>query len=168
MLRNTLWYSKLLTESRINRMFGMSRVTSKGSAPELDERETDTRVMCTVDALKHSDFICHNYGLNGWMTWKLLPMRDPTLDNGGLTLGHHVISMMIRVWLTLSKQQKMERCNLWATLQLLIAREKKCDVEIHMWKELKWTNTLYVPEIRRNLVSGWLLNKFGFLFILIK
>ncbi|GJW16884.1 retrovirus-related pol polyprotein from transposon TNT 1-94 [Tanacetum coccineum] len=29
-------------------------------------------------------------------------------------------------------------------------------------KELSWTNVLYVPEIRKNLVSGWLLNKFGF------
>ncbi|GJZ51296.1 hypothetical protein Tco_0605811 [Tanacetum coccineum] len=31
------------------------RVTSKGSAPELVKRETDTRVTCTVDALKHSE-----------------------------------------------------------------------------------------------------------------
>ncbi|GJT33759.1 hypothetical protein Tco_0924178 [Tanacetum coccineum] len=29
-------------------------------------------------------------------------------------------------------------------------------------KELKLTNILYVPKIRKNLVSGWLLNKFGF------
>ncbi|GJV33867.1 retrovirus-related pol polyprotein from transposon TNT 1-94 [Tanacetum coccineum] len=29
-------------------------------------------------------------------------------------------------------------------------------------KELKLTNVLYVPEIRKNPVSGWLLNKFGF------
>ncbi|GJZ06997.1 retrovirus-related pol polyprotein from transposon TNT 1-94 [Tanacetum coccineum] len=29
-------------------------------------------------------------------------------------------------------------------------------------KELKLTNVLYVLEIRKNLVSGWLLNKFGF------
>ncbi|GJR82221.1 pol polyprotein [Tanacetum coccineum] len=29
-------------------------------------------------------------------------------------------------------------------------------------KELKLTNVLYVSEIRKNLVSGWLLNKFGF------
>ncbi|KAI3811289.1 hypothetical protein L1987_21010 [Smallanthus sonchifolius] len=29
-------------------------------------------------------------------------------------------------------------------------------------KELTLSNTLYVPEIRKNLVSGWLLNKFGF------
>ncbi|GJT59508.1 retrovirus-related pol polyprotein from transposon TNT 1-94 [Tanacetum coccineum] len=29
-------------------------------------------------------------------------------------------------------------------------------------KELKLTNVLYVPEIHKNLVSGWLLNKFGF------
>ncbi|GKA23908.1 hypothetical protein Tco_0709941, partial [Tanacetum coccineum] len=29
-------------------------------------------------------------------------------------------------------------------------------------KELKLTNVLYVMEIRKNLVSGWLLNKFGF------
>ncbi|GJR25430.1 retrovirus-related pol polyprotein from transposon TNT 1-94 [Tanacetum coccineum] len=32
-------------------------------------------------------------------------------------------------------------------------------------KELKLTNVLYVPEIRKNLVSGWLLNKFGFRFV---
>ncbi|GKC05545.1 hypothetical protein Tco_0997155 [Tanacetum coccineum] len=32
---------------RINKIFGMSRVTSKGSALELVKRETDTRVMCT-------------------------------------------------------------------------------------------------------------------------
>ncbi|GJZ95564.1 hypothetical protein Tco_0667898 [Tanacetum coccineum] len=36
----------------------MSRVTSKGSAPELVKRETDTRVTCTVDALKHSETLC--------------------------------------------------------------------------------------------------------------
>nr|GEW78821.1 zinc finger, CCHC-type [Tanacetum cinerariifolium] len=29
-------------------------------------------------------------------------------------------------------------------------------------KEFKFTNVLYVLEIRKNLVSGWLLNKFGF------
>nr|GEW06247.1 Pol polyprotein [Tanacetum cinerariifolium] len=32
-------------------------------------------------------------------------------------------------------------------------------------KELKLTNVLYVLEIRKNLVSGWLLNKFGFCLI---
>ncbi|GJR18124.1 UBN2 domain-containing protein [Tanacetum coccineum] len=32
--------------SHINKIFGMSRVTSKGSAPELVKRETDTRVKC--------------------------------------------------------------------------------------------------------------------------
>ncbi|GJZ83707.1 hypothetical protein Tco_0648880 [Tanacetum coccineum] len=30
----------------------------KGSAPELVKRETDTRVMCMVDALKHSETLC--------------------------------------------------------------------------------------------------------------
>ncbi|GJT20857.1 hypothetical protein Tco_0890794 [Tanacetum coccineum] len=30
----------------------------KGSAPELVKRETDTRVMYTVDALKHSENLC--------------------------------------------------------------------------------------------------------------
>ncbi|GJW74239.1 hypothetical protein Tco_0133609 [Tanacetum coccineum] len=30
----------------------------KGSAPELFKRETDTRVTCTVDALKHSKTYC--------------------------------------------------------------------------------------------------------------
>nr|GEX41916.1 zinc finger, CCHC-type [Tanacetum cinerariifolium] len=29
-------------------------------------------------------------------------------------------------------------------------------------KELKLTNVLYVPKIHKNLVSSWLLNKFGF------
>ncbi|XP_022041823.1 uncharacterized protein LOC110944466 [Helianthus annuus] len=29
-------------------------------------------------------------------------------------------------------------------------------------QELTLTNVLYVPEIRKNLVSGWMLNKFGF------
>ncbi|GJS36290.1 hypothetical protein Tco_0534672, partial [Tanacetum coccineum] len=29
-------------------------------------------------------------------------------------------------------------------------------------KELKLTNVFYVSKIRKNLVSGWLLNKFGF------
>ncbi|GJY55559.1 hypothetical protein Tco_0454674 [Tanacetum coccineum] len=43
---------------RINKIFGMSRVTSKGYAPELVKRETDTQVMCTVDALKHSETLC--------------------------------------------------------------------------------------------------------------
>ncbi|GKB58046.1 retrovirus-related pol polyprotein from transposon TNT 1-94 [Tanacetum coccineum] len=32
-------------------------------------------------------------------------------------------------------------------------------------KELKLTNVLYVSEIRNNLVSGWLLNKFGFCLV---
>ncbi|GJY79497.1 hypothetical protein Tco_0485298 [Tanacetum coccineum] len=36
----------------------MSRVTSKGSAPELVKRDTDTRVTCIVDALKHSETLC--------------------------------------------------------------------------------------------------------------
>ncbi|GKC43092.1 hypothetical protein Tco_1060814 [Tanacetum coccineum] len=43
---------------RINKIFGMSRVTSKGSAPELAKRETDTEVTRTVDALKHSETLC--------------------------------------------------------------------------------------------------------------
>ena len=29
-------------------------------------------------------------------------------------------------------------------------------------KELRLSKVLYVPEIRKNLVSGWMLNKFGF------
>nr|GEW71459.1 hypothetical protein [Tanacetum cinerariifolium] len=33
-------------------------------------------------------------------------------------------------------------------------------------KELKLINVLYVPEIRKYLVSDWLLNKFGFLLVL--
>ena len=57
----------------------MSRVTSKGSAPKLDERETDTRVMCTVDALKHSDFMCHNYGINGLNNMKIVAMAGSDL-----------------------------------------------------------------------------------------
>nr|GEW01361.1 aquaporin TIP4-2 [Tanacetum cinerariifolium]GEW52360.1 aquaporin TIP4-2 [Tanacetum cinerariifolium] len=32
-------------------------------------------------------------------------------------------------------------------------------------KELKLTNVLYVLEIRKKLVSGWLLNKFGFCLV---
>ncbi|GJV73984.1 retrovirus-related pol polyprotein from transposon TNT 1-94 [Tanacetum coccineum] len=32
-------------------------------------------------------------------------------------------------------------------------------------KELKLTNVLYVQEIRKNLMSGWLLNKFGFCLV---
>ncbi|GJS73377.1 pol polyprotein [Tanacetum coccineum] len=32
-------------------------------------------------------------------------------------------------------------------------------------KELKLTNVLYVLEIRKNFVSGWLLNKFGFCLV---
>ncbi|GKA47326.1 retrovirus-related pol polyprotein from transposon TNT 1-94 [Tanacetum coccineum] len=32
-------------------------------------------------------------------------------------------------------------------------------------KELKLTNVLYVLDIRKNLVSGWLLNKFGFCLV---
>ena len=32
-------------------------------------------------------------------------------------------------------------------------------------KELTLSNVLYVPEIRKNLVSGWLLNKFGFCLV---
>ncbi|GKA38822.1 retrovirus-related pol polyprotein from transposon TNT 1-94 [Tanacetum coccineum] len=43
----------------------------------------------------------------------------------------------------------------------------KIDVILKMTseKELKLTNVMYVPEIRKNLVSGWLLNKFGFPFV---
>ncbi|GJX56448.1 hypothetical protein Tco_0286345 [Tanacetum coccineum] len=44
--------------SRINKIFGMSRVISKGSAPELGKRETDTLVTYMVDALKHSETLC--------------------------------------------------------------------------------------------------------------
>ncbi|GJR05004.1 hypothetical protein Tco_0527988 [Tanacetum coccineum] len=44
--------------SRINKIFGMSHVTTKGSAPELVKREADTQVMCMVDALKHSETLC--------------------------------------------------------------------------------------------------------------
>ncbi|GJW67689.1 hypothetical protein Tco_0122113 [Tanacetum coccineum] len=43
---------------RINKIFAMSRVTSKGSALELVKRETDARVMSTLDALKHSETLC--------------------------------------------------------------------------------------------------------------
>jgi hypothetical protein len=33
-------------------------------------------------------------------------------------------------------------------------------------KELTLSNTLFVPDIRKNLVSGWLLNKFGFRIVI--
>ncbi|GJY45659.1 retrotransposon protein, putative, ty1-copia subclass [Tanacetum coccineum] len=51
---------------------------------------------------------------------------------------------------------------IWQLLQLQISRVKRCYFEDETEKELKLTNVLYVPEIRKNLVSGWLLNKFGF------
>ncbi|GJW72037.1 retrotransposon protein, putative, ty1-copia subclass [Tanacetum coccineum] len=45
----------------------------------------------------------------------------------------------------------IDRSCTWVILQLLTSE-----------KELKLTNVLYVLEICKNLVSGWLLNKFGF------
>ncbi|GJZ32058.1 pol polyprotein [Tanacetum coccineum] len=44
------------------------------------------------------------------------------------------------------------------------ANKRRGDIILKMTsdKELKLTNVLYVPEIHKNLVSGWLLNKFGF------
>ncbi|GJY97332.1 hypothetical protein Tco_0514242 [Tanacetum coccineum] len=101
--------------SRISKIFGMSRVTSKGSAPELVKRETDTRVTRMVDALKHSETLCA---------------------------------------ITMRYMLRMERTNLGNSPTASI--KGKGDV-IHIWKESKLTNTLYVPEIPRNLVPGWLL-----------
>ncbi|GJZ96715.1 retrovirus-related pol polyprotein from transposon TNT 1-94 [Tanacetum coccineum] len=43
-----------------------------------------------------------------------------------------------------------------------IKGEKDVILKMTSEKELKLTNVLYVSEIRKNLVSGWLLNKFGF------
>ncbi|GJR23865.1 hypothetical protein Tco_0972392 [Tanacetum coccineum] len=63
---------------RINKIFGMSRVTSKGSAPELVKRETDTRVTCTVDALKHSETLCA-------ITMRYMLRRERTLLGNSLT-----------------------------------------------------------------------------------
>ncbi|GJR92398.1 O-glucosyltransferase Rumi [Tanacetum coccineum] len=55
-----------------------------------------------------------------------------------------------------------ESC-LWATLQCCYQRVTGMVIlKMTSEKELKLTNVLYVPEIRKNLVSGWLLNKFGF------
>ena len=66
MILQVVNYSKFsfipITESCIIKIFGMSRVAPKGSAPELDERETDTRVICMADALKHSDLCAITMG----------------------------------------------------------------------------------------------------------
>ncbi|GKA86569.1 pol polyprotein [Tanacetum coccineum] len=43
-----------------------------------------------------------------------------------------------------------------------VCADKNVVLKMTSKKELKLTNVLYVPEIRKNLVSGWLLNKFGF------
>lgn len=34
-------------------------------------------------------------------------------------------------------------------------------LQVTLRKELKWTDVLYVLKIRKNIVSAWLLNKFG-------
>ncbi|GJS80630.1 hypothetical protein Tco_0730511 [Tanacetum coccineum] len=73
---------------RINKIFGMSRVTSKGSAPELVKRETDTRVTCMVDALKHSETLCamscmirHKFIALDTPTRELLKEKNRTLED---------------------------------------------------------------------------------------
>ncbi|GJS80735.1 retrovirus-related pol polyprotein from transposon TNT 1-94 [Tanacetum coccineum] len=93
------------------------------------------------------------------------PMRVLTTVVGGLILGQPVMCVLIRVCFTLSERLTMDRSCIWATLQLLISRVKEEDVILEddtSRKSSKLTNVLYVPEIRKNLMSGWLLNKFGF------
>ncbi|GJW04962.1 pol polyprotein [Tanacetum coccineum] len=52
---------------------------------------------------------------------------------------------------------------LWATLATAdIKGEGDVILKMGHRERVKLTNVLYVPEIRKNLVSGWLLNKFGF------
>ncbi|GJW15160.1 pol polyprotein [Tanacetum coccineum] len=43
-----------------------------------------------------------------------------------------------------------------------VCADKNVILKMTSKKELKLTNVLYVLEIRKNLVFGWLLNKFGF------
>nr|GEX25606.1 hypothetical protein [Tanacetum cinerariifolium] len=47
-----------------------------------------------------------------------------------------------------------------------IKGEKDLILKMTFEKEFKLTNVLYVLEIRKNRVSGWLLNKFGFRLVL--
>ncbi|GJV09908.1 retrotransposon protein, putative, ty1-copia subclass [Tanacetum coccineum] len=71
----------------------------------------------------------------------------------------NIITMISEV--NLVERLIMERSCTWATLQLLIKGEGDVILKMTSEKELKLTNVLHVLEIRKNLVSGWRLNKFG-------
>ncbi|GKC98142.1 enoyl-[acyl-carrier-protein] reductase [NADH], chloroplastic [Tanacetum coccineum] len=85
-------------------------------------------------------------------------------DNGVLGATVHVCVKQ-GVCFTLSEQMTMERqCFLYMGNSATTDIKDEGDIILRMTsdKELKLTNVLYVPEIHKNLVSGWLLNKFGF------
>nr|GEV60582.1 putative mediator of RNA polymerase II transcription subunit 37c [Tanacetum cinerariifolium] len=71
-----------------------------------------------------------------------------------------IISMISQVnlveWLT------VERSCTWATFDIKV--EGDVILKMTYKEELKLTNVSYVLEIRKNLVSGWLLNKLPWIF----
>ena len=40
--------------------------------PKLSENESDSTTVVAMDAWKHSDFVCKNYNLNGWVINSIL------------------------------------------------------------------------------------------------
>ncbi|GKE97733.1 hypothetical protein Tco_0021084 [Tanacetum coccineum] len=86
--------------------------------PPKEGQPSNAHAVQAVEAWKHSDFLCHNYVLNG------------------------LVDSLYNVYCTtMTTKEGKRRCGFTSR------------------KESKLSNALYVPEIRRNLVSGWLLNE---------
>ncbi|GJX53109.1 retrotransposon protein, putative, ty1-copia subclass [Tanacetum coccineum] len=83
---------------------------------------------------------------------------------GGLILGQPVMCVLIRVCFTLLERFG-EKLYMGNSATADIKGEGDVILKMTSKKELKLNNVLYVPEIRKNLVSGWLLNKFGFCLV---
>lgn len=70
--------------------------------------------------------------------------------------------VMTKVFSTLTKKLRMVKSSTWEMLLLQISSVGDVILKMTSGKEVKLRDVLYVPELRKNLVSGGLLNQFGF------
>nr|GEV93277.1 hypothetical protein [Tanacetum cinerariifolium] len=83
---------------------------------------------------------------------------DWWVDNGAI-----VMCVLIKVCFTSFRAvNNGEKLNVGNTASADIKDERDVILKMTFKKELKLTNVLYVLQIHKNLVSSWLLNKFGF------
>ncbi|KAH9670173.1 hypothetical protein KPL70_016878 [Citrus sinensis] len=158
-------------------------------APKPKEGETDFQVASAINAWSHSDFLCKNYVINGLTDslynvyigkktakelWESLDRKYKTED--AVVSEVNLVGSNTREWwidtgatrhvcsdkgmfTSFEAVSNGEKLFMGISATFEIEGQGKVILKMTSRKKLTLDDVLYVPEIRKNLVSGSLLNK---------